>query len=108
MVIWSERAKADFRSIHDFIAHNSKHYAEKNTQGIVPKTDILSELSRIGRVVLQGGITRGLLDMHDSRPDHENWLWSSYRVPAAPAQVSWFLATDWARSVAAQAPGLLL
>ena len=27
MVIWSEPAKTDLRSIHDFIAHDSRHYA---------------------------------------------------------------------------------
>jgi hypothetical protein len=31
MVIWSEPAKAGLRSIHDFIAHDSKHYAKKVT-----------------------------------------------------------------------------
>jgi len=34
MVIWSEPAKADLRSIHDFIAHDSQHYAKKVTQDI--------------------------------------------------------------------------
>ncbi len=34
MVIWSEPAKADLRSIHDFIAHDSRHYAKKVTQDI--------------------------------------------------------------------------
>jgi len=29
MVIWSEPAKTDLRSIHDFIAHDSRHYAKK-------------------------------------------------------------------------------
>ncbi len=31
MVIWSEPAKVDLRSIHDFIAHDSSHYAKKVT-----------------------------------------------------------------------------
>ncbi|MEA3411597.1 MAG: hypothetical protein U9R74_08660 [Pseudomonadota bacterium] len=34
MVIWSEPAKADLRSIHDFISHDSRHYAKKVTQDI--------------------------------------------------------------------------
>jgi toxin ParE1/3/4 len=51
MVIWSESAKADLGSIHDFIAHNSRHYAKKVTKDIVAKTDILDELPRVGRVV---------------------------------------------------------
>jgi toxin ParE1/3/4 len=35
MVIWSDPAKVDLRSIHDFIAHDSRHYAKKVTQDIV-------------------------------------------------------------------------
>lgn len=55
MVIWSDPARADLRSIHDFIAHDSKHYARKVTQDIVAKTDILNELPRMGKVVLELG-----------------------------------------------------
>ncbi len=51
MVIWSEPAKADLRSIHDFIAHDSRHYAKKVTQDIVAKTDVLNELPRMGPMV---------------------------------------------------------
>jgi hypothetical protein len=29
LVIWSEPAKADLQSIHQFIAHDSKPYAKK-------------------------------------------------------------------------------
>jgi len=38
MVIWSEPAKADLRSIHDFIAHDSSFYAKKVVQDIREKT----------------------------------------------------------------------
>ncbi len=55
MVIWSEPAKADLRSIHDFIAHDSNHYAKKVTQDIAEKTDILDELPRVGRRVPELG-----------------------------------------------------
>ncbi|MBE0510291.1 MAG: type II toxin-antitoxin system RelE/ParE family toxin [Gammaproteobacteria bacterium] len=55
MVIWSDPAKADLRSIHDFIAHDSKHYAKKVTQDIVTKTDVLDELPRMGKVVPELG-----------------------------------------------------
>ena len=55
MVIWSGPAIADLRSIHDFIAHNSKHYAKKVTQDIVGKTVALSTLPRMGRVVPELG-----------------------------------------------------
>jgi plasmid stabilization system protein ParE len=51
MVIWTDPAKADLRSIHDLIAHDSSHYAKQVTQDIVAKTDFLDELPRMGRVV---------------------------------------------------------
>ena len=55
MVIWSDPAKADLRSIHDFIAHDSAHYAKKVTQDIVAKIDSLDELPRMGKVVPELG-----------------------------------------------------
>lgn len=51
MVIWSEPAKADLRSIHDFIAHDSRHYAKKVTQDIREKTDVLNGLPKLGKKV---------------------------------------------------------
>ena len=51
MVIWSEPAKADLRSIHDFIAYDSRHYAKKVTQNIREKTDLLDELPKVGKKV---------------------------------------------------------
>ena len=51
MVIWSDPAKADLRSIHAFIARDSTHYAKKVTQDIVAKSDVLNQLPRMGRVV---------------------------------------------------------
>ncbi|MBF0471739.1 MAG: type II toxin-antitoxin system RelE/ParE family toxin [Gammaproteobacteria bacterium] len=51
MVIWSEPAKADLRSIHDFIAHDSRHYAKKVTQDIREKTDVLDNLPKVGKKV---------------------------------------------------------
>ncbi len=51
MVIWSEPAKADLRSIHDFIAHDSRFYAKKVVQDIREKTDILEQLPKAGRKV---------------------------------------------------------
>jgi toxin ParE1/3/4 len=55
VVIWSEPAKADIRSIHDSIAHGSRHYARKVVQDIVAKADNLDELPRRGRVVPELG-----------------------------------------------------
>jgi plasmid stabilization system protein ParE len=53
MVIWTEPAKTDLRSIHDFIAHDSRHYAKKVTQEIREKTDILDKLPRMGKMVAE-------------------------------------------------------
>ncbi|HHM05421.1 MAG TPA: type II toxin-antitoxin system RelE/ParE family toxin [Gammaproteobacteria bacterium] len=55
MVIWSDPARADLRSIYDFIAHDSMHYARKVTQDIVAKTDVLNELPRMGKIVPELG-----------------------------------------------------
>ncbi len=41
MVIWSEPAKADLRSIHNFIAHDSRHYAKKATPELMDGTMIV-------------------------------------------------------------------
>ncbi len=51
MVIWSEPAKADLRSIYDFIAHDSIHYAKKVAQDIREKTDILLGKPKLGKKV---------------------------------------------------------
>jgi toxin ParE1/3/4 len=51
MVIWSQPAKADLRAIHDFITHDSPHYAKKVVQDIREKTDILERLPQIGKKV---------------------------------------------------------
>ena len=53
MVIWSQPAKADLRYIHDFIAHDSRFYAKKVVQDIREKTDILEQLPRAGKKVLE-------------------------------------------------------
>ncbi len=53
MVIWSQPARADLRSIHDFIAHDSRFYAKKLVQDIREKTDILEQLPRAGRKVTE-------------------------------------------------------
>jgi len=51
MVIWADPAKADLRSIHDFIAADSKFYAKKVTLDIVEKANRLKEYPMIGRKV---------------------------------------------------------
>ena len=39
------------RSVHDFIAHDSRHYAKKVTQDFWERTDILDELPKVGKKV---------------------------------------------------------
>lgn len=51
MVIWSQSAKADLRSVHDFIAHDSRFYAKKVIQDIREKTDVLEQLPKAGKKV---------------------------------------------------------
>lgn len=55
MVIWSEPAKTDLRSIHDFIARNPKHYAKKVVLNIREKADILDKLPKMGRIIPEIG-----------------------------------------------------
>lgn len=55
MVKWSNQAKNHLRSIFQFIADDSKHYAYKVTQEITRKSLTLSELPRIGKVVPEVG-----------------------------------------------------
>ncbi|MCP4285306.1 MAG: type II toxin-antitoxin system RelE/ParE family toxin [Gammaproteobacteria bacterium] len=51
MVIWTQPAKADLRSIHDFIANDSRHYAKKVVHDIREKTDILEQLPKRGKKI---------------------------------------------------------
>ena len=51
MVKWSVPARNDLKQIHDYIAKDSKYYARKVIQEIVAKTETLTELTEIGRIV---------------------------------------------------------
>ena len=51
MVKWSVPARNDLKQIHDYIAKDSKYYARNVIQEIVAKTETLTELSEIGRIV---------------------------------------------------------
>ncbi len=51
MVIWSQQAVADLRSIHDFIARDSRYYAKKVVHDIRELVDELNELPKMGRIV---------------------------------------------------------
>lgn len=52
-MIWSHPARADLRSIHDFVAHDSRFYAKKVVQDIREKTDVLEPTPRVGREVAE-------------------------------------------------------
>ncbi|MDV6342917.1 type II toxin-antitoxin system RelE/ParE family toxin [Nitrosomonas sp. Is24] len=51
MVIWSQQAVADLRSIHDFIARDSHYYAKKVVHDIRELVDELNGLPKMGRMV---------------------------------------------------------
>jgi plasmid stabilization system protein ParE len=51
MVIWTARARADLRAIHDYIAKDSRQNAKRVVREIHRKTDTLAETPRLGRVV---------------------------------------------------------
>ncbi len=51
MVIWSIPAKQDLKKIYDYIARDSKYYAEKVSQDILERSEKLNEFPEIGRIV---------------------------------------------------------
>jgi plasmid stabilization system protein ParE len=51
MVKWSVPARNDLKQIHDYIAKDSKFYAQNVIQKIVTKTETITELPEIGRIV---------------------------------------------------------
>lgn len=53
MVIWSDPAKADLFAIHNFIANDSPYYAKKVAQDIRQKTDVLNDLPKMGKKVVE-------------------------------------------------------
>ena len=53
MVKWSVPAKNDLKQIHDYIAKDSKYYAQNVVQEIVAKTETLTHFPEIGRVVYE-------------------------------------------------------
>ncbi len=55
MVIWSIPAKDDLKSIHDYIANDSKYYAIKVSQEFIEKSEKLKEFHKIGRIVPEIG-----------------------------------------------------
>ena len=51
MVIWVQQAVVDLRSIHDFIARDSRYYAKKVVHDIREIVDELNGLPKMGRIV---------------------------------------------------------
>ena len=51
MVIWTPRARADLKAIHDYIAKDSRQNAQKVAREILSKADVLAEPPRPGRTV---------------------------------------------------------
>jgi toxin ParE1/3/4 len=50
-LIWTEVAIEDLKSIHDFIAQDSKVYAERLIEKIILRVDQLSDYPQSGRIV---------------------------------------------------------
>lgn len=50
MVRWTAPAKLDLKDIYDYIAKDSKYYAQKISKDIVAKSEILKHFPKLGRV----------------------------------------------------------
>jgi addiction module RelE/StbE family toxin len=55
LVEWTDPAKQDLKSIHDYIARDSKFYAKKVSFEIVEKSEKLNIFPEIGRIVPEIG-----------------------------------------------------
>lgn len=55
MVKWTKPAKNDLKQIQDYIARDSKFYAQKVSQDIIDKSEKLRIFPEIGRVVPEIG-----------------------------------------------------
>ncbi|MFH1096878.1 MAG: type II toxin-antitoxin system RelE/ParE family toxin [Candidatus Desantisbacteria bacterium] len=51
MVEWTDPAKQDLKSVYDYIARDSKFYAQKVSFEIVEKSERLNIFPEIGRIV---------------------------------------------------------
>lgn len=50
MVIWTPRARADLKTIHDYIVNDSPQNAKKIVQGMINKAETLMNLPNLGKV----------------------------------------------------------
>jgi len=55
VIHWSLPARQDLRLIHQYIAHDSKRYADRVIEDIMEKTEVLIDFPRLGRVVPEIG-----------------------------------------------------
>ncbi len=55
MVKWSKPAGLDLKQIHDYIARDSKFYAQKVSMEIIEKSEKLNLFPELGRVVPELG-----------------------------------------------------
>ena len=55
MVKWSKPAQIDLKQIHDYIANDSKLYAQKVSSEIIDKSEKLNTFPEIGRIVPEIG-----------------------------------------------------
>lgn len=55
VIVWSKPAREDLYSIHQFIARDSKLYANRVTQDILSKVDVLATMPKLGRTVPEIG-----------------------------------------------------
>lgn len=53
MVIWTEPAKQDLKSIYDYIARDSIYYARTTIQQILNLAEVISEQPNMGKIVLE-------------------------------------------------------
>jgi plasmid stabilization system protein ParE len=53
VIVWSKPAQEDLRLIHQYIAHDSLHYANQVVQDILTKVELLAISPRIGKLVIE-------------------------------------------------------
>ena len=71
MVIeWSERASADIRDLHAYIAKDSPYYARRFTDKIITSVEKLIKFPKIGRVVPEA----------EGRDDIRELIYQGFRI----------------------------
>ncbi len=50
-IVWTDFAKEDIKSIYQYIAKDSEHYAERFIEKLIQKVDLLEHFPQSGRVV---------------------------------------------------------